>query len=143
MTEKELINDALPTSGHLPMYVMHKFFARKQEDVIREYIQTFSKKGDIVCDPFCGSGVMIGEAIRLERKAVGVDINPVSIFITRNTLKHVSNIDRIFEEFDQRTGRLAGAMINAGLKKGDRVAILFFNSGSLLKPILLHLRWAW
>ena len=33
-----------------------------------------------------------------------------------------------FEAFDQRTGRLAGAMLNAGLKKGDRVAILFFNS---------------
>jgi acyl-CoA synthetase (AMP-forming)/AMP-acid ligase II len=33
-----------------------------------------------------------------------------------------------FEAFDQRTGQLAGAMINAGLRKGDRVAILFFNS---------------
>ncbi|MFX0122485.1 MAG: DNA methyltransferase [Candidatus Hodarchaeota archaeon] len=101
MTEKELINDALPTSGHSPMYVMHKFFARKQEDVIRKYIQTFSKKGDIICDPFCGSGVMIGEAIRLGRKAVGVDINPVSIFITKNTLKHISNIDEIMKEFNR------------------------------------------
>ncbi|UCH22980.1 MAG: long-chain fatty acid--CoA ligase [Deltaproteobacteria bacterium] len=33
-----------------------------------------------------------------------------------------------FKVFDQRTSRLAGAMLNAGLKKGDRVAILFFNS---------------
>ena len=33
-----------------------------------------------------------------------------------------------FETFDQRTGQLAGAMVNAGLRKGDRVAILFFNS---------------
>ncbi|NQT55432.1 MAG: long-chain fatty acid--CoA ligase [Desulfobacteraceae bacterium] len=32
-----------------------------------------------------------------------------------------------FESFDQRTNRLAGAMLNAGLKKGDRAAILFFN----------------
>ncbi|MFX1515130.1 MAG: DNA methyltransferase [Promethearchaeota archaeon] len=101
MTKKEFINDALPTSGHTPMYIMHKFFARKQEDVIREYIQTFSKKGDIVCDPFCGSGVMIGEAIRLSRKAIGIDINPVSIFITRNTLKHISDIERIVEEFNR------------------------------------------
>ncbi|UCG04106.1 MAG: DNA adenine methylase [Candidatus Heimdallarchaeota archaeon] len=99
MTEKEAINGALPTSGHLPMYVMHKFFARKQEDVIREYIQAFSKKEEIVCDPFCGSGVMIGEAIRLGRKAVGIDINPVSIFITKNTLKHISDLNRIIEEF--------------------------------------------
>ena len=106
MTEKELINAALPTSGHLPMYVMHKFFARKQEDVIREYINTFSKEGEIICDPFCGSGVMIGEAIRLGRKAVGIDINPVSIFITKNTLKHVSTIDRVIKEFKRITAEV-------------------------------------
>lgn len=33
-----------------------------------------------------------------------------------------------FEEFNQRTNRFANAMLRAGLKKGDRVAILFFNS---------------
>ncbi|MFX1284464.1 MAG: DNA methyltransferase [Promethearchaeota archaeon] len=100
MKKDNSIDDALPTSGHLPMYVMHKFFARKQEDVIREYIQTYSNKGDIVLDPFCGSGVMIGEALRLERKTIGVDINPVSIFITRNTIRYVSNIEQIIKEFN-------------------------------------------
>jgi fatty-acyl-CoA synthase len=33
-----------------------------------------------------------------------------------------------FKGFDERTNRLANAMLEAGLKKGDRVAILFFNS---------------
>ncbi|MEX2684672.1 MAG: DNA methyltransferase [Candidatus Sigynarchaeota archaeon] len=92
------INRALPTEGHTPMYVMHKYFARKQQDVISEYIKHYSKEGDIVLDPFCGSGVMIGEALKLGRKAIGVDINPVSIFITRNTIKHVDG-DKIIEEF--------------------------------------------
>ncbi|MFX0015234.1 MAG: DNA methyltransferase [Promethearchaeota archaeon] len=101
MNESDSINEALPTSGHLPMYIMHKFFARKQEDVIREYIQTYSKEREIVLDPFCGSGVMIGESLRLGRKAIGVDINPVSIFITRNTINKTSSIERIFEEFKQ------------------------------------------
>jgi acyl-CoA synthetase (AMP-forming)/AMP-acid ligase II len=32
-----------------------------------------------------------------------------------------------FDEFDKKTGRLSGALLNAGLKKGDRIAILFFN----------------
>jgi len=48
-----------------------------------------------------------------------------------------------YKAFDQRTSRLAGAMLNAGLKKGDRV--LFFSSiaVTLLKSILPHLRPAW
>ncbi|MCF8083619.1 MAG: long-chain fatty acid--CoA ligase [Deltaproteobacteria bacterium] len=32
-----------------------------------------------------------------------------------------------FRTFDQRTDRLASAMVKTGLEKGDRVAILFFN----------------
>jgi SAM-dependent methyltransferase len=94
------IERALPTAGHTPMYNMHKFFARKQEDVIREYINTYSKEGEIVLDPFCGSGVMIGEALRLSRRAVGVDINPFAIFVTRNTIKYVSP-EKIMQEFNK------------------------------------------
>jgi acyl-CoA synthetase (AMP-forming)/AMP-acid ligase II len=33
-----------------------------------------------------------------------------------------------YKELNQRTNRLAGAMLNAGLKKGDRIAILLYNS---------------
>ncbi|MHA1680680.1 MAG: DNA methyltransferase [Promethearchaeota archaeon] len=94
----EHINRAIPTSGHRPMYLIHKYFARKQEDVIREYIKSYSRRGDIILDPFCGSGVMVGEAIREGRKAVGADINPVSIFITRNTIQYEST-GEILREF--------------------------------------------
>lgn len=34
-----------------------------------------------------------------------------------------------YQALDERTSRLAGAFLNAGLKKGDRIAILFYNSG--------------
>jgi len=33
-----------------------------------------------------------------------------------------------YQAFNKRTNRLAGAMLNAGLKKGDRIAILLHNS---------------
>ena len=32
-----------------------------------------------------------------------------------------------YKAFNERTNRLAGALINAGLKKGDRIALLFYN----------------
>jgi DNA modification methylase len=98
MSDIKPIDQALPTSGHTSMYVMHKFFARKQEDVIREYIRRHSKEGDLIFDPFCGSGVMLGEALRLGRRTVGVDINPVSIFIAKNTITAL-DLDRIIKEF--------------------------------------------
>jgi len=33
-----------------------------------------------------------------------------------------------YQAFDERTSRLAGALLNAGLAKGDRIALLFHNS---------------
>ena len=45
-----------------------------------------------------------------------------------------------FKEFDQRTGRLAVAMLKAGLKKGDRVAILFFNSSYFVEAYFAALK---
>ena len=33
-----------------------------------------------------------------------------------------------YKALDEKTNRLAGALLNAGLKKGDRIAILFYNS---------------
>jgi len=43
-----------------------------------------SNEGDVVLDPFCGSGTTIVEAQRLGRKAIGADINPVSIMIAES-----------------------------------------------------------
>jgi adenine-specific DNA methylase len=94
------IDKALPTSGHSSMYLMHKFFARKQADIIREYIKNHTFTGEIVLDPFCGSGVMVGEALRLNRRVIGIDINPVAIYITRNTINS-SKIENIIEEFEK------------------------------------------
>lgn len=79
------INHAIPAYAHTQMYLIHKWWARKPYNVVSEYIKYYSKVGEIVLDPFCGSGVTPIEAIKLGRKAIGVDLNPMSIFVTRMT----------------------------------------------------------
>ena len=74
---------------HPSMYLMHKYWARKPHNVVASYIKKYSKKGEIVLDPFCGSGVTVAESLILERKAIGMDINPFSIFLTKNTIDQV------------------------------------------------------
>jgi DNA modification methylase/Zn ribbon nucleic-acid-binding protein len=83
------INYALVAKTHSSMYLMHKYWARKPHNVVAEYIKHYSKEGDIVLDPFCGSGVTVIEALKSGRKAVGIDLDPAAIFITRCTVMPV------------------------------------------------------
>jgi 16S rRNA G966 N2-methylase RsmD len=84
--EIQHINYALPAKRHTPMYLLHKYWARKPHNVVREYIEVYSSTGDIVLDPFCGSGVTAIEALKAGRKAIAIDLNPLAVFITRMTV---------------------------------------------------------
>jgi DNA modification methylase len=92
----EHINYALVSKTHTPMYLMHKYWARKPHNVVSEYIRHYSKEGDLVLDPFAGSGVTAIEAIKLGRKAMAVDLDPMAAFITKATAMPVDL--KIFEQ---------------------------------------------
>ena len=91
---------------------MHKYWARKPHNVVAEYIKHYSKKGDIVLDPFSGSGVTAIEAVKHGRKAVAIDLSPMSAFITRMTLIPVdltdfkNEFDKIKEEIEPQIQNL-------------------------------------
>ncbi|NJN65232.1 MAG: hypothetical protein HC884_00235 [Chloroflexaceae bacterium] len=73
---------------HTGRYAMHKYWSKKPHNLVAHDIQRFSGVGDIVLDAFCGSGVTIIESVRLRRRAIGIDINPVAVLMTRMGLQH-------------------------------------------------------
>ena len=98
------INFPIIAKTHTPMYSMHKFWARKPHNVVAEYVRRYSKKGDIVLDPFSGSGVTSIESLRLGRKTIGIDVNPIATFITRCTIMPVDikEFDEIFNQIGKK-----------------------------------------
>src|SRR5260221_10810254 len=71
------------------IYAMHKYWSKKPHNLVSEYIKRFSNAGEIVLDAFCGSGITPIESVRLGRRAIGIDINPIAVFISRMGLSHV------------------------------------------------------
>jgi len=72
----------LEAKPHTPVYRMHKYFARRPWNVFSDFISQYSSEGEIVLDPFCGGGVTVVEALKLRRKVVGIDVNPVATYVT-------------------------------------------------------------
>ncbi len=65
------------------VYGIHKYPAMLHFKLVSALIDEFSEEGDVVYDPFCGSGTTLNVAIRKGRHAIGTDINPVALLIAR------------------------------------------------------------
>jgi site-specific DNA-methyltransferase (adenine-specific) len=49
---------------------------QKPLNVLSSLVRAFSRPGDHVLDPFCGSGSTIVAALRLGRSAIGIELDP-------------------------------------------------------------------
>lgn len=84
-----------------PLYRMHKYWARKPWYVVGTYLKHFTKEGELVLDPFSGSGVVGIEAIANNRKAVLVDLNPIATFITKNTARVDFELSALLKAYEE------------------------------------------
>ena len=62
---------------------IHTYPAMFIPQIARRLLETYSKKGDTICDIFCGSGTALVESKLLGRDAYGIDLNPLAIFLAK------------------------------------------------------------
>ncbi len=77
-------------------YKSHPYFTKQAANVVAAYIEHYTKAGDTVLDPYGGTGVTAIEALRLKRKAIILDINPLACFLVEQTCQKTDLI--LFEE---------------------------------------------
>lgn len=83
----------IKSASHSAQYRMHKYFARRPYNVFHALIEHYTKPNDIVLDVFCGGGVTIFESLSLNRKAIGVDLNPLATFITKMQITKINILE--------------------------------------------------
>lgn len=64
-------------------HYLFRYPAKFHPPVARELLERFTVPGGTVLDPFCGSGTLLVEAAMLGRHAVGVDVDPLAVFVSR------------------------------------------------------------
>jgi len=60
---------------------IHDYPAMLHYLLVNYFIENYSSENSLIYDPFCGSGVSIVEGLKLNRKAIGTDINPLALLI--------------------------------------------------------------
>lgn len=56
---------------------------QKPEGILERIIESTTREGDIVLDPFCGCGTTVATAERLKRKWIGIDVSPQAVEVMK------------------------------------------------------------
>jgi len=103
----EHINYALVEGIRPPMYSAMKYWGRKPHNIWSDYIKHYCPEDGIVLDPFVGSGITAFESLKLGRKVIATDLNPLSSFV-------IETMTTKFEEkaFKEAVERVENRVLN-------------------------------
>ena len=79
---QDMILDILPVSGNEDM----EYPTQKPEALLERIIKASSNPGDIVLDPFCGSGATCKVAKMLSRQYIGMDVSKDAVSVSKKRL---------------------------------------------------------
>lgn len=101
---KEELKSLNPTSKN-DLYNSHLYWSQKSYNVIDTLIRNLSSEGDIIFDPFMGSGVTVLQAINKTNNRIGIgcDVNEMPNFICRTILTDMfsENIQNTLKDFNE------------------------------------------
>jgi len=127
-----------------PVYYLHKWWARRLGSVFRGIIlgacldssedfwrNYYSKKvfnEKIVFDPFMGSGVTVGEALKLGCRAIGRDINPVPYLSSKAALSKYSMMEVLsaFRKLEKDIAPKLLSYFDTRTKEGEKAIVLYY-----------------
>ncbi len=76
-------------------------FATFPPQLVEKCMLLTSRPGEIVLDPFIGSGTVAEVAIQFGRAFLGIELSPAYVRITRKRIAKAANLERRIEEIDE------------------------------------------
>ena len=70
---------------------IHRYSGKFIPQIASRAISLLTCPGDVVLDPYCGSGTALLESMLLGRSAIGVDLSPLAVLIARVKINPISS----------------------------------------------------
>ncbi|MBC8106988.1 MAG: hypothetical protein H7Z14_10395 [Anaerolineae bacterium] len=87
------LSDLAPKRHRHGALQMHPYFGKLDPALAGALIDAYSKPGQVVLDPFCGSGTILHEAVLRGRCAQGWDSSPLATLIACGRLLGITNAE--------------------------------------------------
>jgi len=84
--------------GH-PLHFLLSYPSKLKPAIAHYFVKLFSEPGDVILDPFSGSGTIPFEACIQGRIGIGSDINPLAYFATKAKVSGVT-LDQLEKQID-------------------------------------------
>ena len=105
---------------------IHRYSGKFIPQIAARAISLLTRPGELVVDPYCGSGTTLVESALLGRRAIGVDLNPLAVLIARVKTTPIPKV-----QLDGLVRTLGNELIMGG---GDSSLHLFQNMAGEVAP---------
>jgi DNA methylase len=73
------VHQLMKPAGYKGLYGFHKYWGKKPAETVSFLVEQLSEAGEVVFDPFLGSGAIAREASLRGRRVIASDLNPAAI----------------------------------------------------------------
>jgi 16S rRNA G966 N2-methylase RsmD len=110
----------VPGSRNTAFYLAHSYHTKVPPEAIRPFIEHFSKPGEVVLDPFCGSGMTGVAAALAGRQAILNDLSPAAAHLAWNHTRRCDpgRLSAAFERIAEHVGEALGELYRTTDERG-------------------------
>ena len=94
-------------------------------------VSQFTNQGDVVYDPFSGSGTVVLEAWAAGNHAIGNDLNPYAALLTRSKLFPYGTFDAALKDIESVATQVGAIIQRVDLRRVPQWVRLFFHPDTL------------
>ena len=114
------------------------YIGRIKTSIARDLIARFTSRGDLIVDPFAGSGVIPFEAALLGRRSIAGDTNPYGVLLTRAKFSAPADCETALAQFETRWKRAQRRIRKQDLRSVPIWVRKFFHPETLRRALALR-----